>query len=537
MKQVTSTLFLFFALLASAQAQDRYMVFFKDKVNSNFSVNRPQEFLSERSLLRRTKNSVPVTEQDLPVNQSYVNQVAELGVETYFTTKWMNGVLVQMETNLVSAIESLDAVDRVEFVAPGTLLIQPGGVRSEFDESPVPPSLISQSQYEMLELDLMHQAGFFGEGVLLGVFDDGFNNYNTLPPFEHAILNEQIIYTEDFTKNIESVNNAFDHGLRAFSLIAADDQNIIGGAPRAEYFLAVTEAAGEFRIEEYNWLFAAERADSIGVDIITSSLGYSEFQDASMNYTVQDMDGQTAVVTRAANMAALRGIVVVTSAGNTGGSTWGIITAPADSENVIAVGAVDSDQVLAGFSALGPSADGRIKPDVVAQGVANPVLRATGNIAFQNGTSFSAPLIASLAAGLIEAFPTMRADRIREIIRSSGDRADSPNNNFGFGIPGFIKASRIADETLVPVADGISTYPNPSALSYINLAFPEEYIGQSIYAELMSNKGELVQSFRFTPGLFQNTIAVDLSKVKSGLLLLKLVTPGGIVTKKIIKVD
>ncbi len=537
MKQVASVLFLFFTLLASAQAQDRYMVFFKDKTSSNFSIDRPQDFLSQRSLLRRSKNDVPVTEEDLPVNQSYINQVAQVGAETYFQTKWMNGVLVQMETSLVSQVEALEVVDRVEYVAPGSLLIRSAGVRSELDESPIPPSLISQSQYVMLELDLMHQAGFFGEGVLLGVFDDGFNNYNSLSPFEHLLLNEQIVATQDFTKNIESVDNAFDHGLRAFSLIAADDQNIIGGAPRAEYFLAVTEASGEFRIEEYNWLFAAERADSIGVDIITSSLGYSDFQDDSMDYTVQDMDGQTTVVTRAANMAALRGIVVVTSAGNTGGGTWGIITAPADSESVIAVGAVDSDQILAGFSALGPSADGRIKPDVVAQGVANPVLRATGNIAFQNGTSFSAPLIASLAAGLIEAFPDMRADRIREIIRTSGDRADSPDNSFGYGIPGFIKASRIANETLVPVADGIATYPNPSALPYFNLSFPEEYIGQSIYAELMTNKGELVESFRFTPGLFQNTLTVDMSKVKSGLLLLKLVTPGGIVTKKIIKVD
>lgn len=515
--------------------QDRYMVFFKDKANSSFSVNNPSAFLSERSISRRLKNQVVLTEEDVPVNSSYVDQVRDLGVETYYTSKWMNGVLVQMEATTIPLVQSLDAVDRIEFVAPGTLLTARSNASAEFNESPIPPSRISQSQFEILELDLMHQAGFFGRGVLVGVFDDGFDNYNSLPAFEAAVNEGRIVYTQDFSRYRDNVDNDFDHGLRAFSLIGADDQNLIGGAPGAQFFLAVTEASGEYRIEEYNWLFAAERADSAGVDVITSSLGYSDFDDDAMDYTIEDMDGQTTVVTRAANMAASKGIVVISSAGNTGGGPWGIITAPADGEDVIAVGAINRDQFLAGFSASGPSADGRIKPDVVAQGVSNPVLRSTGNIAFQNGTSFSAPLITSLAVGLIEAFPEMTASQIGEVIRESGDKADNPDNRFGYGIPGFIRASSVADKSLISVAEGIATYPNPTELSYVTVAFSKDFLGKSIAAQLVSNRGALVQSFQFTPQLFQSTLELDLSKLQSGLFLLRFVTPRGVITKKIIK--
>ncbi len=512
------------------------MVFFKDKANSGFSINNPEAFLSERSLARRTKNNVLLSEEDLPVNLAYINQVSSLGVETYFSTKWMNGVLVQMEASQVVEVESLDIVDRVEYVAPGNILTPVPFARAKFTESPISPSRISERQYEMLDLDHMHQAGFFGEGVLIGVLDDGFQNYNTLSAFEHALLSNRITYTYDFTRNRPSVDNNFNHGLRVLSIIAADNQEIIGGAPGALFFLAITEAPGEYRVEEYNWLFAAEKADSVGVDIITTSLGYNDFfDDDRMDYTVEDMDGLTAISTQAANYAAARGILIIASAGNTGSDDWRITTAPADSEHVISVGAVDENELLAAFSGLGPTADGRIKPDVVALGVRTKLLTSSGGIAFQNGTSFSAPLVASLAAGLMEALPEITASEIREVIRSSGDRAKGPDNFYGYGIPGFIRASRILDETLIPIDQGIITYPNPTDLPYVTIAFEEGFIDQPITAELVNAAGAVIQTYRFTPGLFQNKFRVDLSKVKSEFLVLKVFTPTGMFTKKIIK--
>lgn len=536
MRQVTSTIFLLLLISATAIAQDRYMVFFKDKANSSFSTSNPEAYLSERSLARRAKNNVLLSEEDIPVNQVYINQVSSLGVETYFSTKWMNGVLVQMEANQVGDVENLAIVDRVEYVAPGNILTPVRFAKAKFAESPIAPSRISERQYEMLELDHMHQAGFFGEGVLIGVLDDGFQNYNTLSAFEHAVLSDRITYTYDFVLNRPSVDNNFNHGLRVLSIIGADGQEIIGGAPSAQFFLAITEAPGEYRVEEYNWLFAAEKADSAGVDIITTSLGYNDFfNDDSMDYSVEDMDGQTAISTQAANYAAARGIVIIASAGNIGADDWRITTAPADSENVISVGAISENESLAAFSAVGPTADGRIKPDVVALGVSTRLMTSSGSIAFQNGTSFSAPLIAGLAAGLIEAFPEMTASEIRDAIRASGDRADVPDNFYGYGIPGFIRASRILDETLIPIDKGIVTYPNPTELPYFTIAFEQGFIDQPITAELINTAGAVIRTYSFTPGLFQNKFRIDLSKVKSGLLLLKVFTPTGIMTKKIIK--
>lgn len=511
------------------------MVFFKDKANSSFSISNPEAFLSERSLARRAKNSVQVSEEDLPVNQSYIDQVASLGVETYFSTKWMNGVLVQMEQSLVADVTALAIVDRVEYVAPGDILTPIPFARAKFDESPIPPERISLAQYEMLEIDQMHQSGFFGEGVLIGIFDDGFQNYNSLSAFENARVAGRIPYTFDFTRNRVDVDNDFNHGLRVLSIIGADNSDILGGAPESDYFLAVTEAPGEYRVEEYNWLFAAEKADSAGVDVINTSLGYNDlFDDDSMDYTVGDMDGQTAVITQASNLAAARGIVLITSAGNSGNSSWRIITAPADSEQVIAVGAVAEDGTLAAFSSIGPSADDRIKPDVVAMGVGTKLLTSSGGVSFQNGTSFSSPLITSLAAGLIEAFPALSASEIRDMIRASGDMSDNPENLFGYGTPGFLRAARIADETLIPIEEGILAYPNP-AESYVTIAFEEDYIGESIATELLNSKGAVVQRYDFVPQLFQNKFRVDLSNLKSGLLILKVVTSSGVVTKKIIK--
>lgn len=536
MRQATSIIFLLTFFSASLIAQDRYMVFFTDKNNSSFSLNNPEAFLSARSLARRTKNNVTLSEEDLPVNQSYINQVANLGAETYYSTKWMNGVLVQMDATLATSVEALSIVDRIEYVAPGDILTPIPFARAKFNESPIEPSRINERQFQLLEMDLMHQAGFTGNGVMVGILDNGFQNYNSLSAFQHAVLGDRIKYTFDFTRNRPSVDNNFNHGLRAMSLIASNDSEIVGGAPDAEFFLAVTEAPGEYRVEEYNWLFAAEKADSAGVDVINTSLGYNDlFDDDSMDYSVSDMDGQTAVITRASNIAASKGIVLVTSAGNSGDDRWNIITAPADSEDVLAVGAVTEGITLATFSSVGPSADGRIKPDVVAQGVATRLLSSTGSIAFQNGTSFSGPLVTGLAAGIIQAFPEMTASEIRDIIRRSGHLADEPNNLFGYGLPGFIRASRIANEALVPIEEGVSTYPNPTNLSYFTVAFEEGFVGQTIDGQLLNGEGAVIQNYDFIPNLFQNKFQIDLSSVKSGLLLLKLVTPDGVVTKKIIK--
>ena len=517
------------------QAQDQFMVFFKDKSNTSFSIQRPTEFLSPKSISRRIRQNIPTTEEDLPVNRIYVRAVADLGVETYFTTKWMNGVLVQMDPSSVGNVLALPFVDRVEYVAPNAILSEAPGTAEQNNESPIEPSRIDELQYAMLGIDQMHMEGFMGKGVLVAIFDEGFNNYTSIPAFEHILDENRLIHTFDYTKNREDVENIYDHGLRVFSILGADDE-MIGAVPKSSYILAVTEAGvGEYRVEEYNWLFAAEMADSAGVDIINTSLGYSEFLDASMNYTQSDMDGQTTVITRAANIAASKGMLLVNSSGNAGASAWGTITAPSDSEAVLTVGAINASEQLASFSGTGPTADNRIKPDVVARGVNTQVTNAQNIVSFQNGTSFSAPLITGLAAGLLQAFPDLSSQDIIEAIKQSGNKKDNPDSDFGYGIPHFVRAAKVADESLIPISDGIVAYPNPTDLSYFTLTFSEELLGERIKAQLLNGDGSLVQNYEFTPSLFDNRLEVDLTKAKSGLLLIRLVTGDKVLTKKIMK--
>lgn len=535
MRTATSLFILLLLTSSGLFGQDRYMVFFKDKANSSFTIQNPSDYLSARAINRRSKQNIIISEQDLPVNNHYVTQVADLGIETYYTTKWMNGVLVQMEHGLENDVLNLPFVDRIEYVAPGAILSPPPGEIARDQEDPIPDSRISERQYEMLELDIMHREGFLGQGVMIGIFDDGFQNYNSIPAFNHLIAENRIVYTEDFSKNRTDVENGFNHGLRVFSILGADSQDMIGAAPAAQYILSVTEASGEYRIEEYNWLFAAEKADSAGVDVINTSLGYSVFSDPTMNYTTSDMDGQTAVITQAANITSSKGILIVVSAGNTGGSAWNIITAPADSEEVLSIGAIDENEQLANFSGVGPTADNRIKPDVVAIGVNTMLTNVQGNVAFQNGTSFSSPLVAGLAAGLVQAFPDMSSQEIKNAIRQSGDRAQAPDNLFGYGIPGFIRASIIVKESLIPITEGIVAYPNPTNLSYVTLTFSDGFIGKSINAQLLNGKGELLEQYAFKPLLFDNQLQIDLRKANSGLLLMRLITEAGVITKKIIK--
>ena len=330
-------------VFTSAWSQDRYMVFFTDKTGSPFSISNPAAFLSQRAIERRQRQGLSITEQDLPVPENYVNTLSGLGATCFYRTKWMNGVLVQMEESLLADIRALDFVREVEYVAPGATLNHQSSGGDALEKS-FGFNAESDFQNQMLGIDLMHADGYRGEGLLIGVFDEGFSRLSDHTAFDHLFADDRILYTFDYTANEENVENTvLTHGTRVLSTLAANEPGqLVGSAPEASYILTITEDAGEYRVEEYNWLFAVEKADSAGVDIINTSLGYNVFNDASMDYTQADMDGQTTVITRAANMAFDRGILLLTSAGNTGlDLEWNIIRAPADSPNILAVGAVN----------------------------------------------------------------------------------------------------------------------------------------------------------------------------------------------------
>ena len=540
----TLWLFLFTLLcVVYAQAQDRYMVFFNDKAGTPYSIENPEEFLSQRALDRRTRQNIPLVANDLPVNPQYVNEVANQGAATFFTTKWMNGVLVEMTAADVPTIEALSFVSHVEFVAPGAQLLTDNADGDEYASVASAEDMeATDFQNQMIGIDQMHELGFRGQNMLIAIFDNGFNGLSQISAFTHLREQNHILYTYDFTEDVSQVENVEDHGTRVLSVMAADSEELYtGSAPDATYILSVTEDDGEYRVEEYNWLFAAERADSAGVDLIQASLGYNIFTDPAMSYTYEQMDGQTTVVTRAANLAGSKGIFVVTSAGNEGNrSSWPYIKAPADSEQVLAIGAVNSTLNKAGFSSIGPSADGRTKPDVAALGVATSTISETGSVFPSSGTSFAAPLVAGLAAGLWTAYPELTNNELRDLIRQSAHQANTPDDLLGFGIPNFNTALQIAEEIDLPLVNELTIYPNPVELNFFTIAFDDPYLGLTVNMSLYTLNGDKLNDFEVIPTASDNRMRIAFEEGPggpgaNGMYLLRINSALGAITRKILK--
>lgn len=507
----------------SAQV-NRYMVFFKDKSGTEYSTGTPLQFLSQRAIDRRIRQSIEVTSEDLPVNKDYMNGVKNAGADVFFSTRWMNGVLVQCDASLLTNVESLPYVDRVEFVAPNPKLLKTGRKKIDLKTKSSKTDTRTQAQLQMIGLDEMQLAGYKGETICIGIFDSGFPGVNNTLPFQHIISENRIdpVASKDFVYNSGDVFQYDEHGTEVFSVIAAyQENNFTGGSYEANYQLYVTEDVNtEYRVEEYNWLFAAERADSAGVDVINSSLGYYDFDDASMNYPESAMDGKTTVVTRAAQFAADRGIVVVCSAGNEGGNAWQIITAPADAKDVLAIASVNSDGQRSGSSSKGPSADGRIKPDVAAMGVNTSVIKQDGTLGYASGTSLSSPLITSLVAGIWQRYPELSNKEIMEAIKSSASQADNPDNLLGYGIPDFIAVVNYLE--LVPQENVFEVFPNPVLADTFTIKPYDPEQVTSCRVELISSQGQVLFNADANFSWLNRTYTTNLSHVAAGIYYLRI---------------
>lgn len=563
MKQTIILGILFFALAFSANSQQRayyYEVMLLDKQFTAYSIAEPAKFLSQKSVERRLIQQIPVDETDLPVSPSYLNQLKDAGAEVIYKSKWLNLVIIKVDRPEVAMqiskkpfIRHMQSADHLF-----TLNTRNSG-KPYFDNEVIEKAAsrikghsyksqaafnygASLNQARMINIDQLHALNFTGNGITIGVIDAGYNSVDVMQAFDSLRIHGQILGTRDF---VQPGNNVYHtgistHGTMVLSTMGGNlPGQLIGTAPKASYWLLRSEdAVSEYIMEEYYWVNAAEFADSVGVDIINSSLGYSTFDNPAENHTYSDMDGNTTVVTIGADMAAAKGILVVNSAGNSGGNAWQYITAPADGDSVLTVGAVDPAGVYAYFSSKGPTADGRIKPDVTAQGQQTIVATIPSGVAGGSGTSFSSPIIAGAAACLWQANPTFTNMELINAIRMSASQSSAPDNLKGWGIPDFVQANSLLTQSVIHEQKAfheLKTFPNPFT-SRISLEVTANY-PIVLDIRLINSNGKVVSSLigvEIAKG--KNMVAINnLDSFPSGIYMLQVSDGYAVTTKKVIK--
>lgn len=418
----------------------KYRISLKDKAATDYSLQKPEMYLSKKSIERRKRQGLEIDSTDLPVCKKYVDAIRKKGVHVLVTGKWDNFVTVSCnDSMLIAEIAGLPFVRSTERVWRG--VAKRASERDSLINKPLRTDSLygpAITQIKMSHADRLHEAGFKGQGMTIAVIDAGFHNVDKI----EAMKNINILGTRDFVNPEADIYAESSHGMSVLSCMAMNQPNVmIGTAPEPSYWLLRSEDEySENLVEQDYWAAAIEFADSVGVDLVNTSLGYYSFDDPAKNYRYRDLNGHYALMSREAAKAADKGIVVVCSAGNSGSGSWKKITPPGDAENVITVGAVNKYGVLAPFSSVGNTADGRVKPDVVAVGLGSDVMGTDGNLRHANGTSFSSPIMCGMVACLWQACPELTAKEIIELVRRSGDRAVFPDNIYGYGIPDLWKA-------------------------------------------------------------------------------------------------
>lgn len=451
-------LFLLFTGLANCQ-YSRIIVQLKDKGNNTFSLSNPSQFLSPKAIQRRTRYNIPLDSTDLPVSESYINTIKAVNNVTVLSvSKWLNRVLIRTtDPAAISTIQSLPFVVYTNNVAPRISGQNTPKVKFNEDVKPLAETGLgankvtadvynygnNYNQVHIHEGEFLHNKGFTGSGIQITVLDAGFSNYKTITAFDSIRLNGQVLGERDYVNYDNSVNEDDSHGMYCLSTMAANwPGRMIGTAPKANYFLVRTEdAPNEYPVEEHNWVVGAEFADSVGSDMISSSLGYNTFDAPIFDHTYSDFYKNTATASRGASLAAKKGMIVMNSAGNEGNNSWKYIIFPADSDSVCAVGAVNSQGGIASFSSRGYA--GKTKPNIVSVGVATVIAGQNNLPSSGNGTSFANPNVAGLVACLWQAFPALNNMQLLKYVYQSANKYTSPDSAYGFGLPNFKKAYRL----------------------------------------------------------------------------------------------
>lgn len=423
----------------------KYRIYLKDKAATEYSLNHPEVFLSRKAISRRQKQHLTVDSTDLPVCRKYIDEIRHCGLNIVVTGKWENFVTVSCnDTSLIARLSTLPFVRSVKRVwkAPKDdsqgLLIKRDSLINHPTVYAGSPYGSAFQQIAISQGDKLHAAGFRGEGMTIAVIDAGYHNADRIT----AMNNIHVLGTRDFVEPGDDIYAKGSHGMMVLSCMGMNVPEVmVGTAPGASYWLLRSEdERSEQLVEQDYWAAAVEFADSVGVDVLNTSLGYYVFDNPAENYQLRDLDGRHALMSRQASHIADKGMVLVCSAGNAGGESWKKITTPGDAEHVLTVGAINKSGELAPFSSIGNTADGRIKPDVVAVGLGANVMRTNGNQGMANGTSFASPILCGMVACLWQACPQLTAKELIDLVRRSGNRVAYPDNIYGYGVPDMWKA-------------------------------------------------------------------------------------------------
>jgi serine protease AprX len=538
MKKIVVFLFLVSSFVGFSQ--EEAWVYFKDKPGAQAYFDSPSTMLSQRALDRRSLQGIALDIKDIPIYQPYINQIiASTGITVKAKSKWFNCVHVRGSQTDINALKLLSFVASVNF-ANNSINSTKKTSSKKIKSKPVSKTLQSTTtfnygnsanQIQMLNGHLLHQANYTGSGKIIAVMDGGFPGVNTAAPFARLRANNQILGGYDYVNRNTNFYTGISHGTSVLSLMGGYVDNVlVGTAPDASYYLFITEdGPNESPLELSNWVEAAEEADSLGVDIINTSLGYTTFDDSDYDFTYNDMNGSSTFISKGLDIAFSRGIVCVVSAGNEGSNAWHYISAPADAVNALAIGAVKADETYATFSSQGPTFDGRVKPDVTAQGQFPYVSDAAGSISNNgSGTSYSGPIVAGMVACLWQALPAKTNQQIKQLITQSADRYTVPTVQFGYGIPDFslALANGLSVDTLSK--NDFVVYPNPTSDS-ISVTFAEGFDAGNIILYTILGQKVLEQN------ITKVSSDISMKSLNKGTYLYKIESKGFSKSGKIVK--
>ena len=512
----------------------------KDPAVVSAALANPITILTQAALDRKNAQGIAIDERDVPLNEVQKAAIdAATGITVLAKSKWMNAVYVRGTETNINNLLNLDFVTDIEFADPslnkagrGQFTQDKFEIENQTASRPVYNYGSAANQTEMLNVDYLHENDYTGDGIIVAYMDNGYPNVLNNPAYATLRNEGRLLGYYDFVARVESPDGTGSHGASTFSDAAAFLTNqFVGTAPDASYYLFVTEDDNsETPAEEAYWVEALERADSLGVYVTNTSLGYQDFDNSAYDHQYPDLDGQTTIGARGANHAFDKGMINVTSAGNDGFG-FGHVATPGDAPGAFTIGAVDGNGNYAGFSSYGPNFAGVIKPDVMAQGEDAAVVTQNGNVSFANGTSFSSPITAGAVVSLWQAVPNLKNDVVMQAIRESASLYNNPTNQMGYGIPNFGEA---LDALLLLSTEEhmqenyFALYPNPVS-TVINISFPKS--ADNAEFALYNVLGERILQTKIST--MKNSI--DVSGLSSGMYIASITSNNKTTSYKIIK--